>query len=181
MKRFIHKFCGLLLYFVDNLLYFNWLIRTNRKIRLSQEYNSTTFKCTVDYILSVVMVKDLKYIILGIVLAFIITLVITKVFMGGLYSIFASFLIAGIIVGYLTGGGTENPAINGMVVGFVGGIIFILFVSIMTSLTNTPHLGTSMFIMSIGGTLTFGIVAGVIFGILSAIGSIIGGYVKSKT
>jgi hypothetical protein len=133
------------------------------------------------YILSVVLVKDLKYIILGILVAFIITLVATKIFMGGLYSIFACFLIAGVIVGYLTGGDTENLAINGVIVGFLGGIIFILFAAIMNSLTNISHINTLVFIMSIGGALTFGIVAGVIFGIISAIGSIIGGYVKSKT
>jgi hypothetical protein len=125
--------------------------------------------------------NDLKYIILGIVLAFIITLGFTKIFMGGLYFIFASFLITGIIVGYLTSGDTKDVAINGMVVGFIGGIIFILFVSIMTMLTSTPHISTSIFIMSIGGTLMFGIVAGVIFGIICAIGGIIGGYIKSKT
>jgi len=126
-------------------------------------------------------VKDLKYIILGILVAFIITLVATKIFMGGIYSIFACFLIAGVVVGYLTGGDTENLAINGMIVGFLGGIIFILFAAIMNSLTNISHINTFVIIMSIGGALTFGIVAGVIFGIISAIGSIIGGYVKSKT
>jgi hypothetical protein len=125
--------------------------------------------------------KDLKYIILGIVVAFVLTLGITKIFMGGLYSIFASFLIAGIIVGYLTSGDTQEVAINGMIVGFVGGIIFILFVAIMDSLTNSLHTNTFVFIMSIGGALVFGIVAGIIFGILSAIGSIIGSYIKSKT
>jgi hypothetical protein len=129
----------------------------------------------------VILLDDLKYIILGIVVAFIIALGLTKIFMGGLNSIVISFLIAGIIVGYLTSGDTESVAINGMVVGFIGSIIFILFVSIMGMLTNVTQLSANIFIMSIGGTIMFAIVAGVIFGIISAIGGIIGSYIKSKT
>lgn len=125
--------------------------------------------------------KDLKYIILGILVAFILSLIVTKIFMGGLYSIVFSFLIAGIIVGYLTHGSTESVAINGILVGFVGGIIFILFVAFMNSITNTAHEPSSFFLISLGGTLTFGMVAGVIFGIISAVGSIFGSFLKSKT
>ena len=124
--------------------------------------------------------KDLKYIILGIVVALIVSVGLSKIFMGGLVAVVVGFLIAGIIVGYLTSGDTKNIAINGMVVGFVGGIILILFVSIMNILTYSSHANAPLVGMFFG-TLTFGIIAGIIFGIISAIGSLIGCYVKSKT
>ena len=44
--------------------------------------------------------------------------------MGGLMAGVVGFLLAGIIVGYLTSGDNQEVAINGMIVGFVGGHYF---------------------------------------------------------
>lgn len=126
--------------------------------------------------------NDLKYIILGIVAALIISLALSKLLlMGGLMAGVVGFLLAGIIVGYLTRGDTQEVAINGMIVGFVGGIIFILIGTVMNSLIYNPHASTSMYSMFLAGGIMVGIIAGIIYGIISAIGSIIGSYIKTKT
>jgi hypothetical protein len=68
-----------------------------------------------------------------------------------------------------------------MVVGFVGGIIFILIGTVMNSLICSPQANAPMFTMFLAGGVMVGIIAGISYGIISAIGSIIGGYIKSKT
>lgn len=124
---------------------------------------------------------DWKFIILGIITGLIISLVLAKIFIGGLNAVIVGFLVAGIIVGYLTGGDNENVAINGVIVGFLGGIIFILVGTVMNNFIYNPQASAAMFTMFIAGGFLVGMITGVICGIVSAIGGIIGGYIKSKT
>jgi CDP-diglyceride synthetase len=126
--------------------------------------------------------NDLKYIILGIVAALIISLVLSRLLlMGGLMAGVVGFSLAGIIVGYLASGNTQEVAINGMMVGFVGGIIFILIGTVMNSIIYNSHANASMFSMFLAGGVMVGIIVGIIYGIISVIGGIIGSYIKTRT
>ena len=139
-----------------------------------------------------VSLNDWKSVILGVIIALILSLFLAKVIIGGLFAGIMGFLIAGLIVGYLessetehvsiighlTNSGTENAAINGAAAGFVGGIVFVLIGVVMTSFMYNAGSNTDMFIM---GGIPVAIMAGVVFGIISAVGGAIGVHIKSKT
>ena len=136
--------------------------------------------------------NDWKSIILGVIIALILSLVLARIVIGGLIAGIIGFLIAGLIVGYLTSSDTEhvsiighltssdteNVAINGAVVGFIGGFIFVLIGAVMNSFIYNTGANEAMFI---AGGVPVAIIAGIIYGVISAIGGVIGVYIKPKT
>ncbi|UTB32035.1 MAG: DUF5518 domain-containing protein [Methanobacterium sp. ERen5] len=117
-----------------------------------------------------------KFIVIGIVSAVLLYILLTNI---GLKSIgFSAFFIGGIITGYLVQDNLHNTAVNGLLAGFLGGIIISLMALTLTIL-NPPSSGLNegqLVEVLIVIFLYFVIVSGII----STIGSIITYLIKSK-
>ena len=134
--------------------------------------------------------NDWKSIILGSIIALILSLFLAKVVIGGVFAGIIGSLIAGLIIGYyltssetehititghLTSSEKDNVAINGAAAGFIGGFIFVLIGVIMTSfMYNTRG---DMTILIAGG-IPVGIMTGIFYGVICAVGGIIGVSIK---
>ena len=115
---------------------------------------------------------------LVIIIALILSLALTNVSFFPFNAGLIGFLIIGLIVGYLKSSNTENAAINGAVVGFIGGFIFFSIINIMTSFIYHIDTNQYLFIMFIVGGLPGGILTGIFYGVICAVGEVIGAFIK---
>ena len=120
-------------------------------------------------------------------------MVLSKAVIGGLFAGIIGFLIAGLITGYyltssktehititghLTSSDRDNIAINGAVAGFIGGFIFVLIGTVMNSFIYPVGTNRDLLIMFIAGGVPVAIMAGIFYGIICAVGGIIGVSIK---
>jgi hypothetical protein len=107
-----------------------------------------------------------KFIIIGVVLVVLFSYTSIKIDNFSLYGV----VISGIIVGYLVNNGYKNGAKNGLIAGFIGGILLGIVDSYF-----------SFIIFDIlPKYITFILISGVFYAILSAIGGIVGSLIKNK-
>ncbi len=137
---------------------------------------------------------DWKSVILGSIIALILSLVLARNVIGGLMAGIIGFLIAGLMVGYLTdieiehvsiishltSSNTENAAINGAVAGFTGGFIFVLIGTVMTSFIYPVGTNRDLLIMFIAGGIPVAVMAGIFYGVICAVGGVIGVFIKKS-
>lgn len=140
----------------------------------------------------VILVNDWKSVILGVIITLILSLVLARNVIGGLMAGIIGFLIAGLIVGYLTDSETEhvsiighltssdreNVAINGAVAGFIGGFIFVLIGTVMNSFIYPVGTNRDLLIMFIAGGVPVAVIAGIFYGVICAVGGVIGVFIK---
>ncbi|OEC87670.1 MULTISPECIES: DUF5518 domain-containing protein [Methanobacterium] len=135
---------------------------------------------------------DWKSVILGSIIALILSLVLARNVIGGLMAGIIGFLIAGLMVGYLTdieiehisiighltSSNTKNAAINGAVAGFIGGLIFVLIGTVTNSFIYPVGTNRDLLIMFIAGGVPVAVIASIFYGVICAVGGVIGVFIK---
>lgn len=114
-----------------------------------------------------------KVVILGFILAVILALLL-GISVGTIGS-YLGVVIAGIIIGYMVNGDIKNGAVHGTIAGIIGGIILsILLIAIVLYIGGTLEL-----LIALGGLIII-ILTIIIWGILGAIGGVIGSWIKLR-